>query len=140
MQDHRHRLNRDERGIMSLPIKLMITMVIIALSIPMLTDALDHNQEDVAAAEMTQEADKIKNAACLAHFSGTGCSRTVEISLPAGCEMCVGGEGSNAYSIRMVYNGNLVSTEYFESPVLKINQEITLTGHMTLKLTSNGGD
>ena len=140
MQDHRHRLNRDERGIMSLPLKLMITMVIIALSVPMLTDALDHNQEDVAAAEMTQEADKFKNAACLAHFSGNGCSRTVDISLPAGCEMCVGGEGGNAYSIRMVYNGNLVSTEYFESPVLRINQEMTFTGHMTLKLTSNGGD
>ena len=124
---------------MSLPVKLMITMVVIAVSIPMLTAALDSNQEDMAGAEMMQEAEKFKNAANLAHFSGNGCSRTVEIDLPAGCEMSVGGEGSDAYSIRLVYNGELVSTEYFESPVLKIGQEMTFTGHMTLKLTSVEG-
>ena len=121
---------------MSLPVKLMITMVIIAISIPMLTSALENNQEDMAGAEMMQEAERFKNAANLAHFSGNGCSRTVEINLPAGCEMSVGGEGSDAFSIRLVYNGELVSTEYFESPVLKISQKMTFTGHMTLKLTS----
>ena len=140
MQDHRHRLNKDRRGVMSLPVKLMITMVVIAVSIPMLTAALDSNQEDMAGAEMIQETEKFKNAANLAHFSGNGCSRTVEIDLPAGCEMSVGGTGSDAYSIRMVYNGDLVSTEYFESPVLKISQEMTFTGHMTLKLTSVEGN
>ena len=140
MQDHRHRLNRDRGGIMSLPVKLMITMLIIALSVPMLTNALENNQEDMATAEMAQEAETFRNAATLAHYSGNGCSRTVEIDLPAGCEMYVGGEGSDAYSIRMIYNGVLVSTEYFESPVLRIGQEMTFTGHMTLKLTSIEGD
>ena len=48
MQDHRHLLNKDRRGVMSLPVKLMITMVVIAVSIPMLTAALDSNQEDMA--------------------------------------------------------------------------------------------
>ena len=139
MQDHRHRLNRDRGGIMSLPVKLMITMVIIALSVPMLTSALDSSQEDMAGAEMSHEVQKFKNAANLAHFSGNGCSRTVEIDLPAGCEMSVGGEGSDAYSIRTLYNGELISTEYFESPVLRICNEMTFTGHMTLKLTSVEG-
>ena len=140
MQDHRHRLNRDRGGIMSLPVKLMITMVIIALSVPMLTSALDSSQEDMAGAEMSHEVQKFKNAANLVHFSGNGCSRTVEIDLPAGCEMSVGGKGSDAYSIRTAYNGELISTEYFESPVLKICNEMTFTGHMILKLTSVEGD
>lgn len=140
MQDHRHRLNRDRGGIMSLPVKLIITMVIITLSIPMLTSALDSNQEEMAGAEMMQEAQRFKNAACLAHFSGNGCSRTVEIDLPSGCEMHVGGEGSDAYSIRMLYNGDLIATEYFESPVLKIRDEMVFTGHMTLMLTSDETD
>ena len=140
MQDHRHRLNRDRGGIMSLPVKLMVTMVIIALSVPMLTSALESNQEDMAGAEMMQEAERFKNAACLAHFSGNGCSRTVELNIPTGCEMCVGGEGSNGFSIRMFHNGNLISTSYFESPVLKIDQEMTFTGQMMLKLTSVEGN
>ena len=125
---------------MSLPVKLLITMVIIALSVPVLTNALENNQEDMAEAEMMQEVQKIKNAAALAHFSGNGCSRTVEIDLPAGCEIYVGGQGSDAYSIRMVYNGSLVSAEYFERPVLRINEEMMFTGHMTLKLTSIEGN
>ena len=118
----------------------MVTMVIIALSIPMLTSALESNQQDMTGAEMNQEAERFRNAANLAHFSGNGCSRTVELNLPAGCEMCVGGEGSDGFSIRMIYNGNLISTLYFESPVLKINHEITFTGHMILKLTSVEGN
>ena len=140
MQDHRHRLNSDRGGIMSLPVKLMITMMIIALSVPLLTGALDQNQEDMAGAEMAQEVERFKNAAYLAHFSGNGCSRTVELDVPAGCEIFVGGEGSDAYSIRMIYNGDLVSTDYFESPALRIVQEMSFTGHMTLKLTSVEGN
>ena len=121
---------------MSLPVKLMITMVIITLSVPMLTSALNDNQESMAGAEMGHECIKFKNAANLAHYSGNGCSRTVEIELPAGCEMCVGGEGGDAYTIRMFYNGSLVSTNYFDNPVLRISDEMTFTGRMTLKLTS----
>ena len=85
---------------------------------------------------MEHECIKFKNAANLAHYSGNGCSRTVEIDLPAGCEMYVGGDGGDAYSIRMFYNGSLVSTDYFENPVLKISDEMTFTGRMMLKLTS----
>ena len=36
----------------------------------------------------------------------------------------------------MFYNGSLVSTDYFENPVLKISDEMTFTGRMMLKLTS----
>ena len=136
MQDNRDRLRKDRRGVMSLPIRLMITMMIIAISVPVLSDAMENNQENMAGAEMNHESEKFMNAANLAHFSGNGCSRTVEINLPAGCEMCVGGEGSDAYSIRMVYNGKIVSTNYFESPVLKITDEMTFTGRITLKLTN----
>ena len=136
MQDHRGRLNRDRKGIMSLPVKLMVIMIVISLSVPLLTNALNDNQESMACSEMQHEAERFKNAAVLAHFAGNGCSRTVEIDLPAGCEMSVGGEGGDAYSIRLIFNGDIVSTEYFDKPALKIEQEMAFTGHVTLKLTS----
>ena len=81
------------------------------------------------------------NAAVLAHRSGDGSTRTVSISLPAGCELCVGGEGSDAFCVRSVYNGEIVSKDYFETPVLKINEQMTFSGNVTLKLTSvDSGD
>ena len=137
MQDHRHRLSKDRKGIMSLPIRLMVTMMVIAIALPIIMTAMDGSEQDMAGAEMEKEAEKFRNAAVLAHYSGNGCSRTVQLELPAGCELSVGGQGGDAYSIRMSYNGEVISTVYFESPPLMIIQPMTFTGNMTLKLTSD---
>ena len=136
MQDHGHRLRRNKKGVMSLPIKLMVTMTIIAISLPALTGIMGDSERDMADAEMGQEVERFMNAAILAHRSGDGSSRTVTITLPAGCELCVGGEGSDAFCVRSVYNGEIVSKRYFETPVLKISEEMVFTGNATLKLTS----
>ena len=141
MQDHRDRLRKNRKGVMGLPIKLMVTMTIIAISLPALTGIMDDSERGMADAEMGQEAERFMNAAVLAHRSGDGSTRTVSISLPAGCELWVGGEGSNAFSVRSVYNGEIVSKDYFETPVLKINEQMTFSGNVTLKLTSvDSGD
>ncbi len=137
MQDHRDRLRKDSRGIMSLPIKLMVTALVITISLPLLTNVMDDSERDMASTEMDQEVAKFMKAAELAHRSGNGSSRTVSISLPAGCEMCVGGNGSDMFCVRSVYNGETVSKHYFETPALKIAEQMTFTGKVTLKLTSN---
>ena len=136
MQDHRHRLNKDRKGVMSLPIKLMVTMLIITISLPILTDVMDDSQRDMADAEMGQEAERFMNAATLAHRSGEGSSRIVTIDLPAGCELSVGGPESDAYCVRSIYNGEMVSRNYFETPALRITEEMVFTGRVTMKLTS----
>ncbi len=135
MQHLRDRL-RDRKGTMDLPVKLMITMVIITAFIPVLTNALDENRENMAETEMQQEIEKLKNAAAMVCYSGYGSVRTVELDLPAGCEIWIGGEGSDAYSIRSVFNGKEVAKDYFERPSLKVPDELCLNGRITLKLTS----
>ena len=137
MQDHRDRLRKDRRGIMSLPIKLMVTALVITISLPLIANVMDDSERGMADAEMEQEIGKFMKAAELAHRSGNGSSRTVSIDLPAGCEMCVGGDGSDAFCVRSVYNGEIVSKHYFETPVLKITEQMIFTGKVTLKLTSN---
>ncbi len=135
MQHLRDRL-RDRKGTMDLPVKLMITMVIITAFIPVLTNALDENRENMAETEMQQEIEKLKNAAAMVCYSGYGSARTVELDLPAGCEIWIGGEGSDAYSIRSVFNGKEVSKDYFERPSLKVPDEMCINGRVSLKLTS----
>ena len=121
---------------MSLPIKLLLIMAVIAAALPIVTGAIEDGHNDMLEAEMHHESVKFKNAATLAHFSGNGSSRTVDIELPAGCELLVGGIGEDAYCIRSVYNGEIISREYFEQPVLKINEAMNITGKVSLKLTS----
>ena len=122
---------------MSLPIKLMVTALVITISLPLITNVMDDSERSMADAEMDQEVVKVMKAAKLVHRSGNGSSRTVSISLPAGCEMCVGGNGSDVFCVRSVYNGEIVSKHYFETPVLKITEQMIFTGKVTLKLTSN---
>ena len=121
---------------MGLPVKLLLVMAIIAVTLPIVTGAMEDSNNDMAEAEMHHESLKFKNAAALAHFSGNGCSRTVDIELPAGCELLVGGSGEDAYCIRSVYNGEIVSRDYFEQPVIRITQEMNIVGNVSLKLTS----
>ena len=136
MQDHRHRLRGNKKGVLGLPIKLLLIMAILAVTIPIVTQAMGESQGNIAEAEMHHESMKFKNAATLAHFSGNGCSRTVDIELPAGCELQIGGSGENAYCIRSVYNGEIVSKEYFEQPAFRIDDEMIITGKVSLKLTN----
>ena len=136
MQDHRNRLNRNRKGIMSLPIKLMVIMIVVSISLPILTGVMEDSERDMADAEMGQEADRFMNAAVLAHHSGNGSSRTVTIDLPEGCELAVGGDGSDAFCVRSIFGGEVVSKRYFETPVLMITEAMTFTGKVSLKLTS----
>lgn len=122
---------------MSLPIKLMVTALVITISLPLLTNVMDDSERDMASTEMDQEVAKFMKAAELAHRSGDGSSRTVSINIPAGCEICVGGEGSDAFCVRSVYDGEIVSKHYFETPALKITEQMRFTGKVTMKLTSN---
>lgn len=126
----------DRKGIMDLPIKLMMVMVLLSVSLPIISDAVDSNQSDMADAEMKQESKRIISTMALAHYSGIGSSRTVTVDLPAGCEISVGGKGSDAYSIRAIHNGNVTSVIYLDNPVLKIPNSILLTGRTTLVVTS----
>ncbi len=135
MQDLRQRL-RNRKGTMDLPVKLMITMVIITAFIPVLSDALNDNQENMAGTVMDQEVGKLKNAAAMVCYSGYGSSRTVELDLPAGCEIWIGGDGSEAYCIRSVCDGRVIAKDYFERPSVKVPEQMIINGRITLKVTS----
>ena len=119
---------------MDLPVRLMVVMVLLSISLPIVSQALEGNMENMMTSEMEQETDRVMNAMAMVHYSGSGSSRTVEVDLPQGCELSLGGEGSKAYCIRSSCNGKVTSTEYFERPVMKVESEITVTGHVTLLL------
>ncbi|MFA6803905.1 MAG: hypothetical protein WCR24_05380 [Candidatus Methanomethylophilaceae archaeon] len=136
MQIDRDSIRTDRKGILDLPLKLMVTMIILALSVPLIVEAVDNNEMDMMDFEMEQEVVKFKNAVSAVHYSGEGSSRTVELDIPPGCEIIIGGTGADAYSVRTFFEGEQISVYYFEKPVVTIPIETIITSDCTLLLKS----
>ena len=127
---------------MDLPIRLMIVVLIVCISIPLLTTAVERGESNNAAAAMDSEIDKIFNAAAAVHYSGIGSSRTVTVAIPDGSELVIpGGGGPDGYAIKMVFKGRDVSTRYMESPPVRfITDGITISGTAMLLIASETVD
>ena len=134
----RKRLKNDKRGVLDLPVKLLVVMIILALFLPIVSNAVESNEKSMMLSEMEQETGNIIDSVRATHFSGTGSGRHLDVSLPAGCEIVIGGSGTDAYSIRECYNGTEINTRYIESPAIKFGNSVTLTGNCSLTITSIG--
>ena len=127
-----------KRGVADLPIRLMIVVLIVCISIPLLTNAMERGESNNAASAMNSEIDKIFNAAAAVHYSGIGCSRTVTIAIPDGSEMTMpGGGGSDGYSIKMMFKGRDAGVRYMDNPPIRFATDgITISGSVMLLMTS----
>ncbi|NLU45690.1 MAG: hypothetical protein GXX87_01940, partial [Euryarchaeota archaeon] len=54
------------------------------------------------------------------YYMGAGSACAVDVSLPAGCMMAVGGEGTDAYSIGIFLDGVEKDRIYLERPLVRI--------------------
>ena len=134
MQDHRNSLIHDRKAVMSMPIKLLIIMVILSLSIPIVYSAMEFNQESMMDVRMDKECDKIIGCVKEIYYSGTGSIRTIDTELPQGCELVIGGNDGDAYCIRSYYEGKEISKTYMDEPLVKFSEEIRISGHTKLRM------
>ncbi|MDR0334348.1 MAG: hypothetical protein LBH69_00460 [Methanomassiliicoccaceae archaeon] len=127
------------RGVIDLPIRLMIVVLIVCISIPLLTGAMERGESNNAASAMSAEADKIFNSVAAVHYSGIGSSRTVTVTIPDGSEMSIpGGDGPDAYSIKMAFKGRELGVRYMDNPPIRfVTDGIAMTGSVMLLLTSD---
>jgi len=117
----------------------MVVVLIITLSVPLLTGAMEKGESNNAAAAMNSEIDRIFNAAAAVHYSGIGSTRTVSVDVPEGCEITIpGGAGSDGYSITAKYKGKDTGVRYMDRPPVRfISDNITITGKCLLLITSD---
>jgi len=126
-------------GVVDLPIRLMIVVLIVCISVPLLTSAMECGESENAAAAMDSEIDKIFNAAAAVHYSGIGSSRTVSVTIPDGSEIVIpGGGGPAGYSVHKLYKGRDAGTRYMESPPIRfVTEKLTITHSVMLLMTSD---
>lgn len=139
MQDNRRQLKDDGRGVAGLPLKLIVTMTVLCIMIPVVVNAMESTERTTVGNDLDREADRIRDAVAVVYYSGSDSSRALEFNLPTDCYMVVGGEDENAYSIRTYVDDELFSTKYFEKPVIGFD-EIVIEGNCILKISCVGNN
>jgi len=137
-------LNFGRKGVIDMPIKLMVVVLVISLSLPLLADAVERGESKNATLVMNGEVNEIFNAVAAVHYSGIGSSRTVSITIPDGCEISIpGGSGSAGYCVKMTFKGRETGIRYMERPPVQfVTDNLVLSGSVMLLITSctvNGG-
>ena len=74
------------------------------------------------------------SAADSVYYSGYGSTCTIYISIPAGCEIIIGGEDQDAYTMRVTYDGDVKKTVYTQRPMIQfLGGPVTVTGSPELR-------
>ncbi len=134
-------MKMNKRAVLDLPIRIVVVMAVLAASLPLVGSALEHNEEMTSAAALENQVGRITNAAAAVYFSGEGSCRTVDLDIPAGCSISVGGSGGEAYSVRGIMGSKAVYTHYMDRPSVGFSDGAVLSGKCTVLVRcSDGGN
>ncbi|MEM0449434.1 MAG: hypothetical protein QW520_06400 [Methanomassiliicoccales archaeon] len=135
-------LTRNKKGVDGLPFKLLITLLVVTLSFPAMTSALEYFSYTSNLSLALKSANSIWEAGASAYIGGKGNIRTVHLHLPSSLLAIKLGGGVNdaeAYIIEVLWKGEVAATVVFERPSFKliteIGNRIELQGEATLRLT-----
>lgn len=132
----------DRRGVLGLPMRLAVAMVIVSVCVPSLVYATETFKADSDVSEAASEVEKMVSAADSVYYSGYGSTCTIYVSIPAGCEIIIGGEDQDAYTMRVTYDGDVKKTVYTQRPMIQfLGGPVTVTGSPELRFecVSEGG-
>lgn len=125
-------MKMNKRAVLDLPIRIVVVLAVLAASLPFIGSALEHNEEATTAAALENQVGRITNAAAVVYFSGEGSCRTVDLDIPSGCSISVGGNGGEAYSVRGIMGNKIVYTGYMDKPSVGFSDETVLSGKCTI--------
>jgi len=131
----------NKRAVLDLPIRIVVVLAVLAAALPFIGSAMEYNEEATTAAALENQIGRITNAAAVVYFSGEGSCRTVDLDIPSGCSISVGGKGGEAYSVRGIMGDRVVYTGYMDKPSVGFSDETMLSGKCTVLVRcSEGGN
>jgi len=123
-------------GVISIPIKLAVSLMIIVLMVPPISALAESIQDDIQERELHDAADDLKGRICQVYSKGPSYVTHTEIIIPDGCHLAIGGEQST--SIRMYRNGELAGWLITDVPVG--GDELVMSGSVLLEISNDIGD
>lgn len=128
-------MRSDDRGILGMPIKLAVIMLVISLTVPMVMDAAEDAGRSLSYEEPVEEARSLADAASRAYYGGQGAATTVDLSLPAGTSIRIGGDGSDAYFLTVMKDGAVLKRMMMDHPAFPfLGDPVDVSGHCRISL------
>ena len=124
------RMNR--KGMIGMPVRLAVTFLILAITVPLLMGVTDDLREDVGASDLMVQAGIVSETAGKAYYAGIGSAFTVNVSIDHNSRLIIGGDGSDAYTVRMIYGDKETGKIVMDRPLVKISKEISVSCENTL--------
>ena len=132
-------MKMNRKAVTDLPIKLLVISIVLSVSVPIVMGAAETGERSMDLAQMENEAGRIGNAVASVYYSDNGYERCVDVDVPQGCSMVIGGEGKESYGIHLYRSSERVGTYWMEKPVISLGHGPELFGHVTLKVSVDRG-
>ena len=123
----------DRRGIIGMPVKLTVCILVLGLMVPLVLDAVEDAEDEMSSYGILQEAESLRDAIQRAYFQD--CTVTHEVDLPSGRSISVGGSDGTGYVLRLLVDGEQVGTVSLGA-AQTLGDGIVISGHTTVRLNA----
>ena len=122
-----------------LPVKLAVCFLVLGLMVPVVIDVVDDADSEMSVYDLRRDAALLEDAIHRAYSDGTVTS--IELDIPRGQSLIVGGDGGNEYIIRLAVDGETVETSFIDSPRVAVIGGITeISGDVVVRIDGTEAD
>lgn len=114
--------------------RLAVAAILLSVSLPALAGMADGFADGSSISEAESMAKTIKENASSLYYSGPGSTKNIEVRVPAGYEIRIGGVGAESYSVAVLKDGSAISVEYMQYPSVRFSGCTVITGIVSLSL------
>lgn len=134
-------MRADDRGVIDLPIKIAVGLLIIAALSPVVIGMADSAMESMSSAGAEAEARRLAEAVTRAYYTcGDGDTLSVTLALGQGESLSLGGTDGRGYAVIVMVDGEEASRVFLDLPVLN---EAEISGDVKVtveRVISDGAD
>ena len=122
-----------------LPVKLAVCLLVLGLMVPVVIDVVDDADSEMSVYDLRRDAALLEDAIHRTYSDGTVTS--IELDIPRGQSLIVGGDGGNEYIIRLAVDGETVETSFIDSPMVAVIGGITeISGDVVVRIDGTEAD
>ena len=122
-----------------LPVKLAVCFLVLGLMVPVVMDVVDDADSEMSVYDLRRDAALLEDAIHRAYSDGTVTS--IELDIPRGQSLVIGGDGGNEYIIRLAVDGETVETSFIDSPMVAGIGGITeISGDVVVRMDGTEAD
>lgn len=122
-----------------LPVKLAVCFLVLGLMVPVVMDVVDDADSEMSVYDLRRDATLLEDAIHRAYSDGTVTS--IELDIPRGQSLIVGGDGGNEYIIRLAVDGETVETSFIDSPIVAVIGGVTeISGDVVVRIDGTDAD